>query len=89
MEALIGHCTYVDISYGSSHLTPLMLACMNGCIEMVECLIKHGAKIDVINSVGNTCLHLAAANNQVRIRILLLRSVETPNIIYMIICNQR
>ena len=50
-----------------------MLACMNGCIEMVECLIKHGAKVDACNSVGNTCLHLAAANNQVSVIVILLR----------------
>ena len=67
MEALADHCPDMDIPYGSSHLTPLMLACMNGCIEMVECLVKHGAKLDASNSVGNTSLHLATANNQVEV----------------------
>ena len=67
MEALADHCPDMDIPYGSSHLTPLMLACMNGCIEMVECLVKHGAKLGASNSVGKTCLHLATANNQVKV----------------------
>ena len=67
MEVLAGHSSDMDVPFGSSRLTPLMLACMNGCVPMVECLLQQGASLDTVNSVGNTCLHLAAANNQVSV----------------------
>ena len=57
-----------DINARDSSLsTPLMLASLNGRIEVVRCLIDLGAKIDLQNINGDTALHEAIYGGHVEI----------------------
>ena len=48
------------LSLGTEKLTPLHLACKNGCSEAAMLLLTKGAPIDVRDNLGRTPLHLAA-----------------------------
>ncbi len=65
MDVLLSHSLDLDIQYGESDLTALMLSATSGRAEMCQRLIGAGANMAAVNSMGSTCLHLAAANNQV------------------------
>uniref|UniRef100_A0A6P6XRZ9 Poly [ADP-ribose] polymerase n=1 Tax=Dermatophagoides pteronyssinus TaxID=6956 RepID=A0A6P6XRZ9_DERPT len=51
-------------------LTPLHLASDRGHTDLMEVLLKHGAKINAVDSLGQTALHRASRNGQ-------LSSVQT------------
>lgn len=53
--------------------TGLHLASYFGHQEVVECLLRHGADVNVINSVGDTPLHKAAFTSRNDIVLLLLK----------------
>lgn len=51
----------LDIGFSSNHRddsgwTPIMEAAMYGRVEIIDCLIKHGADIHLTNNAGNTAL---------------------------------
>ncbi|KAJ5138750.1 uncharacterized protein N7515_003598 [Penicillium bovifimosum] len=57
--------------------TPLQLACISSTPEIVEALLRHGARMIPRMADGKTALHLAAARGHVEIiRILLTKSNE-------------
>nr|XP_046916564.1 LOW QUALITY PROTEIN: poly [ADP-ribose] polymerase tankyrase-2-like [Dermatophagoides farinae] len=45
-------------------LTPLHLASDRGYTDLMEVLLKHGAKINAVDSLGQTALHRASRNGQ-------------------------
>jgi ankyrin repeat protein len=55
----------------------LFTACWNGKYGLCKLLIDHGAKVNWRNLRGNTALHMAVEQNQVRIVELLLLSGYT------------
>ena len=46
--------------FGSTDVTPTMIAAGEGHVAAVETLIKHNARLDVVDSQGYTALHYAA-----------------------------
>jgi len=58
------------------YFTPLHWACLKGHLNIVEMLIKRGAKIAQQNSGGDTCLHVACQFGHLKIVKLLLSKVK-------------
>jgi ankyrin repeat protein len=64
-------------------LSPLQHAAMNGDIEVVACLVTHGANPNLKGLYGNTPLHEAAlktTEKKLKIVDILLIAGATPNI---------
>ncbi|WP_295442732.1 ankyrin repeat domain-containing protein [uncultured Thiodictyon sp.] len=61
--------------------TPLMVACGNRADDMVESLLMHGAKPDLIDAAGSTALIYAADNNCIRCVELLIKSGANTEIV--------
>lgn len=63
----------VDLSKNSSHLTPLMLACKQGNIEISELLLqKSEGSINETNILGDTPLKLAQRFGHENLALLLI-----------------
>jgi len=66
IELLISHggCDgEVDIELRNRHLeTPLILAALNGNVQVVKCLLWHGARADVCDCSGDTALSRASGS---------------------------
>ena len=62
--------------------TPIYLACKVGNSEIVEHLLKNGAKISINTPTknGNTCLMVAVANNNIDLVKILLKYGADPNV---------
>ncbi len=48
----------VDFGYAYI-LTPLMMACSRGHTEIIECLIRNGVDVSVVDEDGTSALHYA------------------------------
>ena len=57
---------------GPEGLTPLMLAAMLDCVELVDLLLEHGASLDLALADGSTALSVALAVEALRAAQLLL-----------------
>lgn len=58
-------------------LTPLHLATDKSHYDVMELLLKHGAKVNALDSLGQTCLHRAGREGNVQAcRILLTFGVD-------------
>lgn len=55
-----------------SGYTALMLASQRGNVEIVQLLLEHGARTDMVSPLGQTALILAALNNHPPVVKLLL-----------------
>jgi ankyrin repeat protein len=62
-----------DLSDYKIGYTPLMWATSNDRVEIMESLLRGGAKVDVKNSLGQTALHVSAQYDCVQCADLLLR----------------
>jgi len=69
------HSRKADLNLLSRHgdMTPLMLAAMHCCVEAVATLVKCGARLDGVNSSGQTALHICGAFGQTAAAQFLLR----------------
>ncbi|KAG0241009.1 hypothetical protein BGW41_006461 [Actinomortierella wolfii] len=56
---------------GTTGSTPLHFAAANGCLAIVEVLLRHGAKVDVKDKYGSSPLSVAAARNHPEVANLL------------------
>jgi hypothetical protein len=63
----------VDAADPASGIRPLHISATNGCKNVCELLLMHGADIDAQIVQGDTALHLAAANRHSEAVSLLLR----------------
>jgi tankyrase len=62
-------------------LTPLHVATDKSHYDVMELLLKHGAKVNALDSLGQTCLHRAARDGNVQAcRILLTFGID-PSIV--------
>jgi hypothetical protein len=59
-------------------LSPLMVAVMEGKIEVVELLLPRHAKVDRRGPGGNTALHFAVRKNRLEIAEVLVRRGANP-----------
>lgn len=58
-ELLLSRDATID-ARGNNQVTPLMLACERGSLEMVKLLVKNGANVDTVDKENNTPLHYIA-----------------------------
>ncbi|MFA5504206.1 MAG: ankyrin repeat domain-containing protein [Vulcanimicrobiota bacterium] len=63
----------------SSGYTPLHHAAIGGHPEVVEVLLAHGARVDVLGSRGETALFLASSAGSAEVVKLLLQNGADPN----------
>ncbi|KAG0022950.1 hypothetical protein BGZ81_008305 [Podila clonocystis] len=64
---------------GTTGSTPLHFAAANGCLAIVEILLRHGAIVDVIDKYGSSPLSVAQARNH----------PEVASLLHMHSCMQR
>lgn len=62
----------VDGAEPAEQMRPLHNCAINGCLQVCECLLQHGADMNVANRQGDTPLHLAARHGRADIVRLLL-----------------
>ena len=55
-----------------SDMTPLMLCCKHGDIEIAKILITHGANVNEKNILGDTPLKIAQMNNHESLALMLI-----------------
>ena len=67
----------IDTRYGPNNMTPLMVACAEGHLEVVQILLENGANIDLRNSIGTTSLLFACAHRRLAIVKYLLEKGAT------------
>ena len=70
---------YVDYAIENGD-TPLYIASFNGHLEIVEFLLRKGAKVDLGNKDGETPLYIASQEGHLKVIELLLRNGANPNI---------
>lgn len=70
-----------DINTTDQHgFTPLHYACSHGHTNIVDYLLNHGARVDIVNMGGDSALHMATANGKYDAVLRLLRSQPDPNL---------
>lgn len=58
-------------------LTPLHVATENSYYDIMDCLLRSGANVNVIDGLGQTCLHRAAREDDIQaVRLLLSYSID-------------
>jgi ankyrin repeat protein len=57
--------------------TPLHLAAIRGYTECLECLVRHGAKLDEVDRFGKTALYSAFANSFYKMAVCLIDAGTT------------
>lgn len=58
-------------------LTPLHVATENSYYDIMDCLLRNGANVNVIDGLGQSCLHRAAREDDVQaVRLLLSHSID-------------
>jgi len=72
VRILINSGADIDAADPVNRIRPLHNAAKNGCPNVSEFLLKHGADMDAQTARGDTALHLAAANGHADIVSLLL-----------------
>ena len=70
---LLGSGADLNTSETVSGMTPLHKAAQNGCLQVCELLIRHGAEMDAQTHDGATALHLAALAGHDEVVALLLK----------------
>ena len=65
----------------NSGITPLMITCSNGHVNVATYLVEHGANIHLQDKTGDTCLHEAAERGRVEVvsKLLGLGAKEKQN----------
>ncbi len=77
LEWLIGQGMDVNQKAGISDSSPLDEAASNGHLESVQCLLNHGAKLDVSNSVGNPLFGAIYGGHTEVARLLIDSGIDT------------
>jgi ankyrin repeat protein len=73
-----------DINTTDQHgFTPLHYACSHGHTNMVDYLLNHGARNDIINMGGDSILHLAVSHGKYDVVLRVLKSGPNVNV-----CNE-
>ncbi|XP_019853553.1 PREDICTED: integrin-linked protein kinase-like [Amphimedon queenslandica] len=73
-----------DINTSDQHgFTPLHYACSHGLTNIVDYLLTHGARNDILNMGGDSILHLAVAHGKYDVVLRLMKTAPDPNI-----CNE-
>ena len=62
----------IDQRSYSKGLTPLHYAVLAGHIDVMKCLIEHGAEINALSKVGTTPLHLAVKSGNIDVAKVLI-----------------
>nr|CAH7736018.1 unnamed protein product [Callosobruchus chinensis] len=76
-EALARKGAHLD-DKNKDFLTPLHVAADTGALDVVEILLRHGAKVNALDGLGQTALHRCAREDNVQAcRILLSYNVDT------------
>ena len=57
-------------------MTPLMLCCKHGDIEIAKILITHGANVIEKNILGDTPLKIAQMNNHESLALMLINNYK-------------
>jgi ankyrin repeat protein len=66
-------------AFSVHHLTPLMIAAQEGCLKIVDLLLKADANPDLAHPNGRTALHMAASQGHTNIVKRLLASGANPD----------
>ena len=61
VRLLLLHGADTDTRCGTSRSTALHIACIQGCLEIIQDLLRHGANPSAVDDNGRTPLHAAAA----------------------------
>ncbi|PHS23327.1 MAG: hypothetical protein COA83_10195 [Methylophaga sp.] len=69
-----------DIAMGKGQYTSLMIAAKVGNLPGAQVLLQYGAKVDLINSGGNTALMISASNNTADLFSLIIKSGADPKL---------
>lgn len=72
VHTLVAHTAHVNFHHLTNGESCLFPAIATGNLQLVSFLIRHGAKINITDSAGNTPLHKAAQGNFVEIGKLLI-----------------
>ena len=70
----------VNVADPENGIRPLHISATNGCVNVCEFLLKHGADMNAQTGQGDTALHLAAANKHLDVVSLLLNLNANPDI---------
>ena len=62
-------------------MTPLHVAAEKSHYDVMDVLLKHGAKVNALDSAGQTCLHRCARDGNVQACRILLSFGADPNIV--------
>ena len=72
------HEEHSDVPYELGHISPLIVAAHAGKPELIKLLLRHGAKINMKNNLGNTALCAAAEGADTLCAYLLLERGGDP-----------
>ncbi|VEN57461.1 unnamed protein product [Callosobruchus maculatus] len=79
-EALARKGAHLD-DKNKDFLTPLHVAADTGALDVVEVLLRHGAKVNALDGLGQTALHRCAREDNVQAcRILLSYNIDTTTV---------